>query len=170
MTSGNLPWLLFKAAAKTTCKGGAITLTSTMVSCALACYIERGAHRAVYHYFPEKYANVDYANGLTQDQLNAVRVYRLPLNATTELTEPHQQQDTMNDQDTTKNPPLSLSFRDEAFRLHDTPSTATRPSSDDHSFWREDSSPSLREKSAPLISWKPQESFRAEILACSMTG
>ena len=67
---------ILKNAAATTAKGAAITLTSTVVSCALACYIEIGAHRLVYHYFPHKYANVEHANGLTQEQLDAVRIYR----------------------------------------------------------------------------------------------
>jgi hypothetical protein len=65
---------LLKTAAKTTVKGAAITLTSTVFSCVLACYIEIGAHRLVYRYFPHKYANVQQANGLTQAQLDAVRI------------------------------------------------------------------------------------------------
>ena len=65
-----------KRAALTTSKGAAITLGSTVVSCLLACYIEAGAHRLVYRYFPHKYANVDQAYGLTQEQLDAVRIYR----------------------------------------------------------------------------------------------
>ena len=48
-------------------------MTSTCVSCYLACQIEVGAHRLVYKFFPEKYANVNYANGLTQEQLDAAR-------------------------------------------------------------------------------------------------
>ena len=58
-----------------TAKGAAITFSSTVFSCTLACYIEIGAHRLVYHYFPHKYANVEYANGLTQEQLEAVRIH-----------------------------------------------------------------------------------------------
>ena len=48
-------------------------MTSTCVSCYLACQIEVGAHRLVYKFFPEKYANINYANGLTQEQLDAAR-------------------------------------------------------------------------------------------------
>jgi hypothetical protein len=55
----------------------AVMLSSTVASCTLACYIEIGAHRMVYHCFPHIYANVDYANGLTQEQLDAVRIYKL---------------------------------------------------------------------------------------------
>eukprot|EP00980_Cylindrotheca_fusiformis_P009843 scaffold2177_cov115-Cylindrotheca_fusiformis.AAC.8 len=64
---------IFKAAAATTVKGAGITLASTTASCYLACKIEVKAHQAVYHYFPEKYANVEHANGLTQEQLDAAR-------------------------------------------------------------------------------------------------
>jgi hypothetical protein len=65
-----------KAAAVTSVKGAGITLASTTASCYLACQIEVRAHRFVYHYFPEKYADVEHANGLTQQQLDAVREYR----------------------------------------------------------------------------------------------
>ena len=58
-----------------TVKGAAMTLTSTVASCTLACYIEIGAHRAVYRFFPHKYANVTNANGLSQEQLDAVRIH-----------------------------------------------------------------------------------------------
>lgn len=71
-----LAWML-GSMAKTTAKGAAITLTSTVVSCGLACYIEIGGHRLVYRYFPHRYANVTHANGLTQEQLEAVRVHKI---------------------------------------------------------------------------------------------
>ena len=71
------PWTEFVAlAAKTTIKGAAFTLTSTVASCTMACYIEIGAHRLVYRYFPEKYANVEHANGITQAELDAVRRFK----------------------------------------------------------------------------------------------
>jgi hypothetical protein len=71
-----IAWALKNAANKTSAKGAAITLTSTVASCALACYIEIGAHRLVYYYFPHKYANIQHANGITQEQLDAVRIYK----------------------------------------------------------------------------------------------
>jgi len=73
---------VLKTFAKSAVKGGAITMTSTVFSCALACYIEIGAHRAVYKYFPHKYANVQRANGLTQEQLDAVRIHQIPVDNT----------------------------------------------------------------------------------------
>lgn len=53
-----------------TSKGAVITLASTTASCYLACQIENKAHRLIYHYYPMKYANVEYANGLTREQLD----------------------------------------------------------------------------------------------------
>ena len=67
---------ILKTAAATTIRGAGITLASTCASCYFACQIEIGAHRLVYHYFPEKYADVEYANGLTQEQLEAVRIIK----------------------------------------------------------------------------------------------
>lgn len=74
---------LVKAAAVTTAKGAGITLASTAASCYLACQIEVRAHRVVYHYFPEKYANVEYASGLTQEQLDAAHEMKFPDQAVT---------------------------------------------------------------------------------------
>lgn len=72
------PWSHFlKQAATSTVKGSAVTLGSTVFACVLACYIEVGAHRLVYLCFPHKYANVEYANGLTQEQLDAVKPHNL---------------------------------------------------------------------------------------------
>jgi hypothetical protein len=83
-----IAWALKNVANKTSAKGAAITLTSTVASCFLACYIEIGAHRLVYYYFPHKYANVEHASGITQEQLDAVRIYKTnttgePVNALT---------------------------------------------------------------------------------------
>jgi hypothetical protein len=80
-----------KMAAAQTAKGAAVTLTSTVAACGLACYIEIGAHRLVYHYFPHKYANVEHANGLTQDQLDAVRVFKTSDVAVTSQIEEEQE-------------------------------------------------------------------------------
>lgn len=56
-----------------TVKGAAVTFGSTVFSCAAACGIERGANRMIYNYFPHKFANVDAANGITQEELDFVR-------------------------------------------------------------------------------------------------
>jgi hypothetical protein len=64
---------LLKTVAGTTLQAAGVGLASTTASCYLACQIEGSAHRLIYHYFPHKYANVEYANGLTQDQLGTAR-------------------------------------------------------------------------------------------------
>jgi hypothetical protein len=56
-----------------TVSGAAITLGSTFISCGLAVQVEASAHRLLYWCAPEKYANVEYAYGLEQSQLDSVR-------------------------------------------------------------------------------------------------
>jgi hypothetical protein len=63
-------WGPFRA---TFLKGAAITAGSTLFSVALAIEIECMAHRTLYYYAPHKYARVDQAYGLTEEQLLAVR-------------------------------------------------------------------------------------------------
>lgn len=60
---------LAKAAFVTTSKGAGVTLASTVASCYLACQIEVRAHRFIYNHWPEKYATVEHANGLTREEL-----------------------------------------------------------------------------------------------------
>lgn len=54
---------------------------STMFSCAAACYIEKGANQMIYRYFPHKFADVEAASGITQEQLDAVRIPIQPVPA-----------------------------------------------------------------------------------------
>jgi hypothetical protein len=68
------PWSQFL---KQTVKGSAVTLGSTGLACVLACYIEVGAHRLVYLCFPHKYAHIEHANGLTREQLDAVKPHNV---------------------------------------------------------------------------------------------
>jgi hypothetical protein len=86
----------FTKAASFTARGAAVTFGSTILSCMAACKIEQGANRLIYEYFPHKFADVEWANGLTQEQLDAVRVYRVTPTAseeetriTSEESEPH---------------------------------------------------------------------------------
>jgi hypothetical protein len=141
-----LAWTL-KNAAKTTAKGAAITLTSTVFSCALACYIEIGGHRLVYRYFPHKYANVMHANGLTQEQLEAVRVHKIP------------------DQ---KIPTQSQEQEHETFREQQPLKVfSEREKSTGNMFSKE-------EKVASTRIWPEKQDFglasQEEVVACSMTG
>lgn len=59
--------------ARSALKGTAITIGSATVSCCLALYVEKAAHRALYTVCPDKYADVDQALGLEQWELDAVR-------------------------------------------------------------------------------------------------
>ncbi len=75
----NMTKTLFSAlgkAASFTVRGATVTFGSTIFSCMAACKIEQGANQMIYKYFPHKFANVEYANGLTKEQLDAVRMYR----------------------------------------------------------------------------------------------
>jgi hypothetical protein len=67
---------MFKAAAK----GAVITLSSTLVACLGAVFIERTAHRTLYRLFPHWYQEVDYAFGLEPYLLHAVRVSKAEAN------------------------------------------------------------------------------------------
>jgi hypothetical protein len=76
-----------------TAKGAAITFGSTIVSCIAACYIEVGANQLIYKLDPTKFADIESASGITQDQLDAVRRIALHDNKTSTVTSTtHQQQ------------------------------------------------------------------------------
>ena len=60
-------------AASFTIRGAAVTFGSTVFSCVAAVHIERGANRMIYKYYPHKFANVDEANGITQEELDFVK-------------------------------------------------------------------------------------------------
>jgi hypothetical protein len=74
--SGGPIFNAFTKMASLTVRGATVTFGSTILSCVAACKIEQSANRMIYKYFPHKFANVESANGLTQEQLDAVRVYR----------------------------------------------------------------------------------------------
>jgi len=62
-------------AIKITVYGAGTVLVSTVTSCALAVIIERQAHRTLYRFFPHKYADVEYANGLPHLQQRSKGVH-----------------------------------------------------------------------------------------------
>ena len=162
MPGSSLPWILFKVAAKATTKGAAVTVTSTVFSVTLACYIEMGAHRMVYRFFPYRYANVEHANGLTQDQLEAVRVHKIPHTGSL----PDEERDF---QDTT----ASSSSEEESPSMNmQTSSGSTYRPTD--KFWREVSEISgevRRNDVTESVQRLENRVFRSqEILACAMTG
>lgn len=59
-----------------TAKGAGITLGSTVISCGLAIQVEKTANRLFFYAAPHWYANVDYAYGITDEQLASVRNLR----------------------------------------------------------------------------------------------
>jgi len=58
---------------RTTVKGAMITLGSTTIALGGAIYVERTAHRTLYHFFPHWYRDVEHAAGLDPDELKAAR-------------------------------------------------------------------------------------------------
>jgi len=69
-----------------TASGAAITLGSTVVSCAFALQVEKSANRLFFWMVPHKYANVERAYGLTQEQLDSVRHLRTTTDKSTAET------------------------------------------------------------------------------------
>lgn len=70
-------------------KGVCVTFGSTVVSCVIACEIEKKTNRMIYAYFPHKFAHIKHASGITQDELDLAHMYYGGANSTT-----HVQQDT----------------------------------------------------------------------------
>jgi hypothetical protein len=66
-------WRLLLRPLQATAKGAAITLGSTVLSCGLAIQVEKHTNRLFFHMAPHWYANVDYAYGITEEQLLSVR-------------------------------------------------------------------------------------------------
>jgi hypothetical protein len=66
-----------------TAKGATVTLGSTVLSCALALQVEQSANQFFFYLMPHKYATVDKAYGLTQEQLLSVRRRQLAATETT---------------------------------------------------------------------------------------
>lgn len=173
----------FAKAASFTARGAAVTFGSTMLSCMAACKIEEGANRLIYRYAPHKFADVEWANGLTEEQLLAVRVYRTS-EATTTAESDH-----ANEHDVTKTTrPIPLLVSAEQ-ALHE---AAVQPQhmsverqdapeeSPVHQHIPRNNNKSTREADHLTRFWKEGEETltalipvglpRQEILACAMTG
>jgi len=156
-----LPWTIIQVAVKTTVKGAAVTLASTVASCTLACYIEIGAHRLVYNCFPHKYANVAFANGLTQDQLDAVRIHSV--DHTVRWVEQEEDNDEEHITELT-NDNLNASTRHE-------PQEDKTPLNSPNLFWKEEMREETPSRPYPLVALGQQVFMVSsnDILACSMT-
>jgi len=59
--------------ARSALSGTAATVGGATVGCCLAIYVEKAAHRALFTYFPHKYAEVDHASGIEDWELEAAR-------------------------------------------------------------------------------------------------
>ena len=59
-------------------RGALATFGSTAIACGLACQVEKSAHQLLFRLAPQKYATVDEAYGLTEEQLWSVRHLRVP--------------------------------------------------------------------------------------------
>ena len=57
-------------------RGALATFGSTAIACGLACQVEKSAHQLLFRLAPQKYATVDEAYGLTEEQLWSVRHLR----------------------------------------------------------------------------------------------
>jgi len=65
----------FGKAASFTARGAAVTFGSTVFSCVVACNIEKGANRMIFKYYPHKFANVEAASGISQEELDFVKTF-----------------------------------------------------------------------------------------------
>lgn len=162
-------------AASFTAKGAAVTFGSTVFSCAAACSIEKGANRMIFKYCPEKFANVEAASGITQEELDFVHFhYRggIVAAASRDTGEPSMETET--------NEPTELFL----FRSDDSlDDSCAEKSTEDFSPNGQVKSEDQREESAIEKFWAEGEDTaakyismipvilpRQEILACSMTS
>ena len=65
--------ILWKTIVRPFCSGAAITLGSMVISCTGALVVEWTAHQTLFHLFPHWYSDVEYAFGLKDFELAAVR-------------------------------------------------------------------------------------------------
>jgi hypothetical protein len=159
-------------AAAFTAKGAAITFGSTMFSCVAACYIELGANQMIYRFFPHKFAHVEAASGITQEQLDAVRIYYAAEIALPDVI--MKTSSTQEEEESHALTPVFLSSMNESedYRTKDY-STTKKESTSSHDeinsktiLWIEQ----REERTVNILSsFLPIDLPRQEILACAMT-
>jgi hypothetical protein len=138
-----------------TAQGATITFGSTIISCALALQVEQSANRLFFYLMPHKYATVDRAYGLTQEQLDSVRHLRVTTETTAVDTTKQQDETTL-----TVSPPREVTF------LQEMREVASIGFSGETLFSLEQQQPSKPSmESLPL----PQL-WKQDMIACSMTG
>ena len=162
-------------AASFTAKGATITFGSTVFSCVAACSIEKGANRMIYKYYPHKFANIEAASGITQEELDFVHfMYGGRIAAAAEQERESSTTETTNDAEIL----YRYDFFDDSSTSdeskHETPLTiqmkeSEKPKEQEKStvdkFWTEG-----EEAASKALSLIPVLLPRQEILACSMTA
>jgi hypothetical protein len=171
--SSSLLASLFGKTLSFTLRGMTVTLGSTIISCYVACKIEQGANQLIYKYMPYKFAEVEYANGLTQEQLDAVKLY---YGHTAEAEEQQQQeQDPMKLVTSVLNTAAEEDQRLQSQQQEDEKQQQQQQQQEQKlsystltSFWIEKKKEEL--SSLPSLSSIPLGLPQQEILACAMTG
>ena len=130
-----------------TAQGATITFGSTIISCGLALQVESSANQLFFYLMPHKYATVDYAYGLTQDQLDSVRYLRYQT-AAQEAAEPVTKALPVKDNKVTVREVTTIGFSGETlFSIEQRLSAAVEP----------------RAAALPQL-------WQQDVIACSMTG
>ena len=70
MIRPNKSW---KEIVRVTVTGASTVFFSTFVSCAFAVMIEGAANQTLYHFFPHKYDDLEYAMGLNLEKMKRIR-------------------------------------------------------------------------------------------------
>jgi hypothetical protein len=90
-------------------RGFGVTFGSTVFSIAMACEIEIKANRMIYTYFPHKFAYVERANGISQEELDFVHMYYGGAHHHVDVTRSKEQQQTDDAETICDNTLVSLS-------------------------------------------------------------
>ena len=173
----------FGKAASFTARGAAVTFGSTVFSCVVACNIEKGANRMIYKYCPHKFANVEAASGITQEELDFAKYYygggvadaAIPAadnqeteeySTTTELKEPELlfRYDSYDDSSVEQSP-QHLELRKQTTTIHTTEDNEEQETSTVNKFWTEG-----EDAATKALSMIPMILPRQDILACSITS
>jgi hypothetical protein len=179
----------FGKAASFTARGAAVTLGSTVFSCVVACNIEKGANRMIFKYYPHKFANVEAASGITQEELDFAKFIfggsavvaatdqdmdesssTQSLSTKTKDTEVLFRLDSYDDASVVDSSRNHKTRREDPLTINSTEINALNENEQDgkltvNKFWTEG-----EEAAAKALSMIPIIVPRQEILACSMTA
>jgi len=145
-----------------TLSGAAITLGSTIVSCGLAIQVEASAHRLLFWCAPEKYANVEYAYGLEQSQLDSVRHLARPIKEKNTVLLEKPQQTLSRDES-----PINIFSEETIFGGEKRSEQSGSPSNKATTYWFQQAT---KEKISGIQVPSAEALLEQDIVACSMTG